>query len=74
MIPVKCLQVVSGIGDVLVDHFEASNGETMKRLCGDLCCKEGEILSFYKDMLKNDRKFHSFMKVGYAEAGRPALC
>ena len=58
-----CFQVISGIGDALVEHFESSGGETMKRLFGDLCCKEGEILCFYKDMLKNDKKFSSFIKV-----------
>ena len=56
-------QVVSGIGDILFDHFDGSNGETMKRLFGNLCSKEGEILIFYKDMLKNDKKFAAFIKV-----------
>jgi len=41
----------------------------MKRLFGDLCCKEGEIVSFYKDMLKNDKKFASFMKVIHSMIG-----
>ena len=61
-------QIVSGVGDILVEHFEGSNGETMRRLFGDLCCKEKEILVFYKEMLKSDKKFHSYMKVNWVKS------
>ena len=56
-------QVVTGIGDIMVNHWEGNNGETVKRLFGDFCSKQTEITNFYKDLMKTDKKFHAFMKV-----------
>jgi len=57
------LQVVNGIGDILLSHWEGSSGETVKRLFGDFCSKQNEITNFFKELMKTDKKFHTFMKV-----------
>ena len=57
------MQVVSGIGDVVVQQWEGSNGETMKRLFGDFCSKQNDITVTFRELMKNDKKFQAFMKV-----------
>lgn len=54
---------MTGIGDVIVEQWEGTSGERMKYLFGDFCSKQGEITLFYKDLMKNDKKFQAFMKV-----------
>ncbi|XP_070543265.1 rho guanine nucleotide exchange factor 28-like isoform X4 [Ptychodera flava] len=58
------------IGDVLVNQFSDKNGERMKVAYGIFCAHQREAVSIYKDLLKSDRKFQSFIK----KCSQNALC
>lgn len=60
------LQVVSKIGDILVEQWSGENGRQMLWLFGEFCSKQKEIVTMYKDMLKNDKKFQDFVTVSDA--------
>ena len=57
------LQMVQKIGDLLVEHWSGSSGEEMKKLFGAFCSRNNEMLHTYRELLKNDKKFASFVKV-----------
>ncbi|XP_071037768.1 A-kinase anchor protein 13 isoform X2 [Parasteatoda tepidariorum] len=54
--------IVSHIGDVLVQQFEGENAEDVRLFYSQFCSQHKEALSLYKDYLKSDRKFQSFVK------------
>ncbi|XP_062275977.1 LOW QUALITY PROTEIN: A-kinase anchor protein 13 [Scomber scombrus] len=54
--------VISRIGDILVNQFSGSNGESMKRIYGRFCSRHSEAVNFYKDLLNKDKRFKAFIK------------
>ncbi|XP_056871047.1 A-kinase anchor protein 13 isoform X5 [Takifugu flavidus] len=54
--------IISRIGDLLVNQFSGSNGETMKRVYGRFCSRHSEAVNFYKDLLTKDKRFKAFIK------------
>lgn len=53
---------VEKIGDTLVNQFSGESAERMKCAYGAFCCGHKESVSYYKDLLVKDRKFHNFVK------------
>lgn len=53
---------VEKIGDTLVNQFSGESAEKMKCAYGAFCCGHKDSVSFYKDLLVKDRKFHNFVK------------
>ncbi|XP_078313770.1 rho guanine nucleotide exchange factor 28-like isoform X2 [Crassostrea virginica] len=53
---------VDKIGDTLVTQFSGESAEKMKCAYGSFCCGHKESVTFYKDLLIKDRKFHNFVK------------
>lgn len=45
----------------------------MKEVYGEFCSKQMDAAQLYKDLLKNDRKFSTFIKVCVANIN-PCLC
>jgi A-kinase anchor protein 13 len=45
-------------------QFGGENGERLKEAYGEFCSRHKEAGDLYKDILKNDRKFQGFIKVG----------
>ncbi|XP_055943423.1 A-kinase anchor protein 13-like isoform X4 [Argiope bruennichi] len=54
--------VVSHIGDVLLHQFTGQSAEDLCQYYSQFCSQHKEALSLYKDILKTDRKFQSFVK------------
>ncbi|XP_041650211.1 A-kinase anchor protein 13 isoform X2 [Cheilinus undulatus] len=54
--------IINRIGDILVSQFSGSNGESMKRVYGQFCCRHNEAVNFYKDLLTKDKRFKAFIK------------
>ncbi|GIY04242.1 hypothetical protein CDAR_253691 [Caerostris darwini] len=54
--------VVSQIGDVLLHQFTGQSAEDLCQYYSQFCSQHKEALSLYKDILKTDRKFQSFVK------------
>ncbi|XP_077988756.1 rho guanine nucleotide exchange factor 28-like isoform X2 [Glandiceps talaboti] len=61
---------IDKIGDVLVDQFADKTGDRMKVAYGIFCAHQREAVTNYKDLLKSDRKFQSFIK----KCSQNALC
>lgn len=47
----------------LLLQFSGESAERMKCAYGAFCCGHKESVSYYKDLLVKDRKFHNFVKV-----------
>ncbi|GFR03629.1 a-kinase anchor protein 13 [Trichonephila clavata] len=54
--------VVSNIGDVLLHQFTGQSADDLCLFYSQFCSQHKEALSLYKDILKTDRKFQSFIK------------
>lgn len=54
--------VINRIGDILVNQFSGSIGESMKRVYGRFCSRHNEAVNFYKDLLTKDKRFKAFIK------------
>ncbi|GFS73437.1 rho guanine nucleotide exchange factor 28 [Nephila pilipes] len=54
--------VVSNIGDVLLHQFTGQSADDLCLYYSQFCSQHKEALSLYKDILKTDRKFQSFIK------------
>uniref|UniRef100_A0A8C8E298 Uncharacterized protein n=1 Tax=Oryzias sinensis TaxID=183150 RepID=A0A8C8E298_9TELE len=54
--------IINRIGDILINQFSGSNGESMKRVYGKFCSRHNEAVSLYKDLLTKDRRFKAFIK------------
>ncbi|XP_078484363.1 uncharacterized protein LOC100175494 isoform X2 [Ciona intestinalis] len=55
-------KVVDGIGDICVAQWSDTSGNNMKRVFGDFCCKQNEIVATHKELYKTDKKFSAFIK------------
>ncbi|XP_078800787.1 uncharacterized protein akap13a isoform X5 [Oryzias latipes] len=54
--------IINRIGDILINQFSGSNGESMKKVYGKFCSRHNEAVSLYKDLLTKDRRFKAFIK------------
>ncbi|XP_035667320.1 A-kinase anchor protein 13-like isoform X6 [Branchiostoma floridae] len=54
--------VVEKIGDVICQQFQDELGERMTLAYGELCSKQAEAISIYKEWYTRDRKFQNFIK------------
>ncbi|XP_070708917.1 A-kinase anchor protein 13 isoform X2 [Pempheris klunzingeri] len=54
--------IINRIGDILLNQFSGSNGESMKRVYGRFCSRHNEAVNFYKDLLTKDKRFKAFIK------------
>ncbi|CAH1255429.1 ARHGEF28 [Branchiostoma lanceolatum] len=54
--------VVEKIGDVICQQFQDELGERMTVAYGELCSKQAEAISLYKEWYTRDRKFQNFIK------------
>ncbi|XP_040907606.1 A-kinase anchor protein 13 isoform X2 [Toxotes jaculatrix] len=54
--------IINRIGDILVNQFSGSNGDSMRRIYGRFCSRHNEAVNFYKDLLTKDKRFKAFIK------------
>nr|XP_043885644.1 A-kinase anchor protein 13 isoform X5 [Solea senegalensis] len=54
--------IINRIGDILVNQFSGSSGESMRRIYGRFCSRHNEAVNFYKDLLTKDKRFKAFIK------------
>jgi hypothetical protein len=47
-------------------QFDGQMGVRMKKAYGDFCSRHMEAVNVYKDLLKNDRKFQTFIAVRFS--------
>ncbi|CAL4065020.1 unnamed protein product, partial [Meganyctiphanes norvegica] len=50
------------IGDLMVDQFTGDNAQGLKDAYGQFCSQHQEAVSYYKDILKTDRRFQNFIR------------
>uniref|UniRef100_T1IKF7 DH domain-containing protein n=1 Tax=Strigamia maritima TaxID=126957 RepID=T1IKF7_STRMM len=53
---------IANIGDLVLQQFQGKYGDQMKSVYGHFCSRHKDAVSLYKDFLKSDRKFQSFIK------------
>ncbi|KAG0723984.1 A-kinase anchor protein 13 [Chionoecetes opilio] len=53
---------IATIGDLLVDQFTGDNAKGLRDAYGQFCSQHQDAVSFYKDMLKTDRRFQGFIR------------
>lgn len=57
--------IIQRLGDILISQFSGESGERMKDCYGDFCSHHTEAVSFYKEQLQSNKKFHSqIRKIG----------
>ncbi|XP_048845036.1 rho guanine nucleotide exchange factor 18-like isoform X2 [Brienomyrus brachyistius] len=49
--------VIRRLGDILVLQFSGDVGDRMKQCYGDFCGRHKEAVSFYKELLQNNKRF-----------------
>lgn len=54
--------VINRVADILIAQFSGEIGEKMKESYGDFCSHHTEAVSYYKDQLQNNKKFHSTIR------------
>ncbi|XP_053277907.1 A-kinase anchor protein 13 isoform X3 [Pleuronectes platessa] len=54
--------IINRIGDILVNQFSGSNGESMRRIYGRFCSRHNEAVNLCKDLLIKDKRFKAFIK------------
>ncbi|MEQ2313576.1 hypothetical protein AMECASPLE_003363 [Ameca splendens] len=53
---------INRVADILIAQFSGEIGERMKDCYGDFCSHHTEAVSFYKEMLQNNRRFQNLIK------------
>ncbi|KAJ8374612.1 hypothetical protein SKAU_G00051920 [Synaphobranchus kaupii] len=53
---------VHRLGDILCSQFSGEIGDRMKESYSDFCSHHNEALSYYKELLQNNKKFQSLMR------------
>lgn len=53
---------IDTIGDLLVDQFIGDNAQGLKDAYGQFCSQHQDAVSYYKDVLKTDRRFQAFIR------------
>lgn len=54
--------VIQRIGDLLVQQFSGDRGERIKEKYGEFCSRHNEAVNHYKELLQQNKKFHSLIK------------
>uniref|UniRef100_A0A8C6U4W8 Rho/rac guanine nucleotide exchange factor (GEF) 18b n=1 Tax=Neogobius melanostomus TaxID=47308 RepID=A0A8C6U4W8_9GOBI len=54
--------LISSVADILIAQFSGEIGEKMKDSYGDFCSHHSEAVSYYKEQLQNNKKFHSTIR------------
>ncbi|RWS10069.1 A-kinase anchor protein 13-like protein [Dinothrombium tinctorium] len=54
--------LIQNIGDVVLQQFTDINAKRIENCYGEFCSQHKNALSYYKDILKTDRKFQAFVK------------
>ncbi|XP_060924028.1 A-kinase anchor protein 13 isoform X6 [Limanda limanda] len=54
--------IINRIGDILVNQFSGTNGESMRRIYGRFCSRHNEAVNLCKDLLIKDKRFKAFIK------------
>ncbi|XP_057714203.1 rho guanine nucleotide exchange factor 18a [Corythoichthys intestinalis] len=57
----NCYQIME-LGDIIISQFSGSVGEKMKEWYSVFCSHHTEAVSFYKELLQNNKKLQSLMK------------
>ncbi|KAK3866712.1 hypothetical protein Pcinc_027774 [Petrolisthes cinctipes] len=53
---------IESIGDLLVEQFVGDNAKGLKDAYGVFCSQHQDAVSYYKDVLKTDRRFQAFVR------------
>ncbi|XP_064103577.1 rho guanine nucleotide exchange factor 18-like isoform X9 [Macrobrachium nipponense] len=53
---------IDKIGDLLVEQFVGDNAQGLKDAYGQFCSQHQDAVSYYKDILKTDRRFQAFIR------------
>lgn len=54
--------LINRVADILIAQFSGEIGEKMKDSYGDFCSHHSEAVSYYKEQLQNNKKFHSTIR------------
>ncbi|XP_041085018.1 rho guanine nucleotide exchange factor 18-like [Polyodon spathula] len=54
--------VIHRIGDILVSEFSGEIGERMKESYGKFCSHHSEAVTYYKELLQNNKKFQNLIR------------
>lgn len=54
--------LINRVADILITQFSGEIGEKMKDSYGDFCSHHCEAVSYYKEQLQNNKKFHSTIR------------
>ncbi|XP_062845110.1 rho guanine nucleotide exchange factor 28 [Trichomycterus rosablanca] len=50
------------VGDILLQQFSQENAEIMKQVYGEFCSHHAEAVSFFKELLQQNKRFQLFIK------------
>uniref|UniRef100_A0A3Q2P0J3 Rho/Rac guanine nucleotide exchange factor 18 n=1 Tax=Fundulus heteroclitus TaxID=8078 RepID=A0A3Q2P0J3_FUNHE len=53
---------INRVADILIAQFSGEIGERMKDCYGDFCSHHNEAVSFYKELLQNNRRFQNLIR------------
>ncbi|XP_029004831.2 rho guanine nucleotide exchange factor 18 isoform X2 [Betta splendens] len=53
---------INRVADILIAQFSGELGERMKDSYGDFCSHHTEAVSYYKEQLQNNKKFHNIIR------------
>ncbi|KAM4738432.1 rho guanine nucleotide exchange factor 18 [Anableps anableps] len=53
---------INRVADILIAQFSGEIGERMKDCYGDFCSHHTEAVSFYKELLQNNRRFQNLIR------------
>ncbi|XP_061594293.1 rho guanine nucleotide exchange factor 18 isoform X2 [Cololabis saira] len=53
---------INRVADILISQFSGEIGERMKNNYGDFCSHHTEAVSYYKDLLQNNRRFQNIIR------------
>ncbi|XP_056234200.1 rho guanine nucleotide exchange factor 18 isoform X2 [Seriola aureovittata] len=53
---------INRVADILITQFSGEIGERMKESYGDFCSHHTEAVSYYKEQLQNNKKFHNIIR------------
>lgn len=54
--------IINKVADILIAQFSGEIGEKMKDSYGDFCSHQTEAVSYYKEQLQNNKRFHNTIR------------
>uniref|UniRef100_A0A673BKZ6 Rho/rac guanine nucleotide exchange factor (GEF) 18b n=1 Tax=Sphaeramia orbicularis TaxID=375764 RepID=A0A673BKZ6_9TELE len=54
--------IINKVADILIAQFSGEIGEKMKDSYGDFCSHHNEAVSYYKEQLQNNKRFHNTIR------------